>query len=237
MRNRARSVGNALVVHLEQLIALGELGPGDRLPAERELAESLSVSRTSLREALRQLEDKHLIERRPGRGTVVLPPPSQVEDLYAGLAELVEVDRALANVAELRSVIEPKIAGFAASRATSADVLQMEDILASSDGGPLPDKSMELDIRFHLCLARAGQNPLLTALTTMVSSWTTGVRKDSHSTREGRAASLRGHREILDAVLAHDPAAATEAMARHLADVDALIRHRHQGCEAAADRG
>jgi GntR family transcriptional repressor for pyruvate dehydrogenase complex len=228
MRARARSVGNALVAHLEQLIALGELGPGDRLPAERELAESLSVSRTSLREALRQLEDKHLIERRPGRGTVVLPPPPQVDALYAGLASLVDVDRELANVAELRSFIEPKIAGLAARRATAADLLQMEDVLASSGEGLLAEKSLELDIMFHQALARAGQNPLLTALITMASSWTRGIRKDSHSTAEARIASHRGHREIFDAVLARDPVAATEAMTRHLTEVDVLIRASHQ---------
>jgi GntR family transcriptional repressor for pyruvate dehydrogenase complex len=227
MRKGARRVGNALVAHLEQLIALGDLGPGDRLPAERDLAESLSVSRTSLREALRQLEDKHLIERRPGRGTVVLPPPPQVADLYAGLADLGEVDRALGNVAELRTLIEPQIAGLAALRATGADALQMEDVLATPGEGLQPEKSLELDIQFHLCLARAGQNPLLTALITLSSSWTTGVRKDSHATPEARVASHRGHREILDAVLARDPAAAAEAMTRHLAEVDQLIRSSH----------
>lgn len=237
LRKRANSVGTTLVAHLEQLIALGELTPGDRLPSERELAESLSVSRTSLREALRQLEDKHLIERRPGRGTVVLPPPPQVQDLCAGLAGLAEGDRQVANVAELRSLIEPQIAGLAAVRATGADVLQMEDVLATPGEDVLPERSLELDIQFHLCLARAGQNPLLTALVTIASSWTTSVRKDSHRTREARIASYQGHREILDAVLAHDPAAAAEAMARHLAEVDKLIRSSTTDGSPAARHG
>jgi GntR family transcriptional repressor for pyruvate dehydrogenase complex len=229
LRTRVRSVSDALVAHLEQMIALGELGPGDRLPSERELAESLSVSRTSLREALHKLEDKHLIERRQGRGTVVLAPPAQVNELYARLAELGETDRELANVAELRTVIEPKIAEFAALRATSADLLQMDDILHATDENLLGAKSLELDIQFHLTLARASHNPLLTALSTMVSSWTTPVRKDSHSTREGRRSSLAGHRAIRDALEARDPAAAAGAMILHLADVDQLIRRtRHQ---------
>jgi GntR family transcriptional repressor for pyruvate dehydrogenase complex len=229
LRTRVRSVSDALVAHLEQMIALGELAPGDRLPPERELAESLSVSRTSLREALHKLEDKHLIERRQGKGTVVLAPPTQVNDLYARLAELGEADRELANVAELRTVIEPKIAEFAALRATSADLLQMDDILHATDENLLGAKSLELDIQFHLTLARASHNPLLTALSTMVSSWTTPVRKDSHNTREGRRSSLAGHRAIRDALQARDPAAAAEAMTMHLADVDQLIRRtRHQ---------
>ncbi|MFE2427446.1 FadR/GntR family transcriptional regulator [Streptomyces sp. NPDC059373] len=234
LRSRVRSVSDALVAHLEQMIALGELGPGDRLPSERELAETLSVSRTSLREALHQLEAKHLIERRQGKGTVILAPPAQVDDLYTSLADLAEADRELANVAELRTVIEPKIAEFAALRATSADLLQMDDILHASDENLLGAKSLELDIQFHLTLARASHNPLLTALSTMVSSWTTPVRKDSHSTREGRRASLAGHQAIRDAVDARDPAAAAQAMILHLADVDQLIRRsRHDGTASA----
>jgi GntR family transcriptional repressor for pyruvate dehydrogenase complex len=233
LRSRVRSVGDALVAHLEQMIALGELVPGDRLPSERELAESLSVSRTSLREALHQLEAKHLIERRQGRGTVVLAPPPQVDDLYTKLADLAD-DRELANVAELRTVIEPKIAEFAAFRATSADLLQMDDILHASDGNLRGTKSLELDIQFHLALARASHNPLLTALSTMVSSWTTPVRKDSHSTRAGRRASLAGHQAIRDAVEARDAAAAAEAMILHLAAVDQLIRRSRHDDDAAS---
>lgn len=234
LRSRAHSISDALVAHLEQMIALGELAPGDRLPSERELAESLSVSRTSLREALHQLEAKHLIERRPGRGTVVLAPPTQVDDLYASLAELAEADRQLGNVAELRTVIEPKIAEFAALRATSADLLQMDDILQATHENLLDAESLELDIRFHLTLARASHNPLLTALTTMVSSWTTPVRKDSHSTPEGRRSSLAGHRAIRDAIEARDPAAAGRAMILHLADVDQLIRRSRDDSTASA---
>ncbi|WP_210593967.1 FadR/GntR family transcriptional regulator [Streptomyces sp. GESEQ-35] len=236
LRARAHSVGDALVAHLEQLIALGELSPGDRLPAERELAESLSVSRTSLREALHQLETKHLIERRQGRGTIVLAPPTQVDDLYAALADVTEADRELANVAELRTVIEPKIAELAALRATSADLLQMDDILHATDENLLAAKSLELDVQFHLTLARASHNPLLTALTTTVSSWTTPVRKDSHSTPEGRRASLAGHQAIRDAVEAREPAAAAQAMIAHLAEIDQLIRRTRQDDVASADQ-
>ncbi|MFJ9034332.1 FadR/GntR family transcriptional regulator [Streptomyces sp. NPDC102274] len=232
LRGRAHSVGDALIAYLEQLIALGELVAGDRLPAERDLADSLSVSRTSLREALLQLEAKHLIERRPGRGTVVLAPPAQVEDLYAPLADLADADRELAAVAELRTLIEPKNAEFAASRSTRADLFQMDDILHATDENLLEAKSLEMDVQIHLTLARASHDPLLTALTTVVSSWTTPVRKDSHRSREGRRVSLAGHREIRDAIKARDPATAARAMCLRLADVDRLIRRtRRDGAD------
>jgi amidase len=77
-RPAARSVGDEVAARLEKRILLGELKPGDRLPSERELSASLQVSRASLREAMHELEAKHLIERIPGRGTTVLAPQAHV---------------------------------------------------------------------------------------------------------------------------------------------------------------
>ena len=71
MPQRARSVSVQLAAHFERLIATGVLRPGQRLPPERELAASLAVSRGSLREAMHELEAKHLVQRRTGRGTTV----------------------------------------------------------------------------------------------------------------------------------------------------------------------
>src|ERR1700757_554897 len=75
---RPRSVGDEGAARLERLIVAGDLQPGDRLPSERDLALTLNVSRASLREAMHELEAKRLIERRPGRGTTVLPAPDRV---------------------------------------------------------------------------------------------------------------------------------------------------------------
>ena len=97
---RVRSVSVQVAAHLERLITLGDLNPGDRLPAERDLAADMRVSRASLREAMHELEAKKLIERRPGRGTVVLPPPEHVRDLYEHIS--VE-DRKLRFVVEVVS--------------------------------------------------------------------------------------------------------------------------------------
>ena len=218
---RSAGVGVEIAAHLERLIATGEFAPGARLPAERELAESLAVSRGSVRDALGHLEAKSLIERVHGRGTVVCLPPAQVGELYAGLDE---TEKELADVAELRAVVEPRIAEFAALRATASDLLQLEDLLTRSHEGLATAESVRLDVEFHSALARASQNPLLATVNTLACSWTPDVRRRSHTTRRARRISVEGHRAILAAVRARDGEAAREAMADHLRAVAALTR-------------
>ena len=220
-RRPTHSVGVEIAAHLERLIATRELEPGARLPAERELAESLAVSRGSVRDALSHLESKSIVERVQGRGTVVCLPPSQVGELHTGLDE---TEKELADVAELRAVVEPRIAEFAALRATASDLLQLEDLLARSHEGLVSADSVRLDVEFHSALARASQNPLLATVNTLACSWTPDVRRRSHLTRRARRISVEGHRAVFAAVRARDGEAARQAMADHLDAVAALTR-------------
>lgn len=219
MKRRAENVSVVLAAHFERLIAIGDLPPGSKLPSERELAASLSVSRSSLREAMHELESKHLISRTQGRGTIVLPPTGGVGDLFAMSAEGTELEHA----AELRLIIEPSMADLAAHRATPANLLQLHDVLDKSHENLPQAESLRLDVEFHLLLAQAAQNPLLSALHSMTSDWTAELRKHSHATKGGRRASVRGHRAIFEAVQAHDGPAARLAMEDHLREVRELI--------------
>ncbi|GAB3256204.1 FadR/GntR family transcriptional regulator [Kineosporia babensis] len=215
------SVGSEISAHLEKLIAVGELRPGDRLPSERELAATWNVSRASLREAMHELEAKHLLERRPGRGTTVLPAPERVQTLYSQLSD---AEHQLRDVAELRESIEPRLAELAAVRATKANLIELENVLQQSMADVSPEESLRLDLEFHMLLAVASQNPLMSAINTVVGSWTSATRVLSHSTRYAREVSYLGHRSIIEAVRASDGPAAHRAMTRHLADVAALTR-------------
>lgn len=222
LARRSPTISVTLAAHLERLIATGELAPGQRLPGERELAEQLSVSRATLREAMFELESKHLIERRPGRGTVVVEASAAQRDLH----ELVTDDAggtANADAAELRLIVEPSVAGLAARRATPANLLQLQDVLDASVGPLTAARSVEVDLEFHLLLAQAARNPLLTTLHGRMAEWTMPVRRRSHATKAGRASSLAGHRAIYAAVAAHDAQAATAAMHAHLTDIHTLI--------------
>jgi GntR family transcriptional repressor for pyruvate dehydrogenase complex len=218
---RPRSVGSEISAHLEKLIATSQLKPGDRLPSERELANVLRVSRASLREAMHELEAKQLIDRRPGRGTTVLPAPERVRALYSHISD---EEHQLRDVAELRETLEPQLAALAAGRATPANLLELEEVLRQPIAEVGPEESLRLDLEFHMLLARAAQNPLMSSINTLVCSWTSATRVLSHSTRYAREVSYLGHRAILAAVARGDVNEARDAMTRHLTDVAELTR-------------
>ena len=110
---------------IRDLLREGSYKAGDQLPSERELAETFKVSRTSVREALRALEAQGLIESRTGAGNFIAELP--VESLVAPLASLLlEEKDALADIFEMRKLIEPRIASLAAERATKADIYLMK---------------------------------------------------------------------------------------------------------------
>ncbi|MGW5324359.1 FadR/GntR family transcriptional regulator [Rhodococcus pyridinivorans] len=221
----ATSVSVEISAHLEAMIATGRLAPGDRLPSERELAATFGVARASLREAMRDLEIKRLIERRPGRGTTVLNAPDTVQELYSHLSD---AEHQLRDVAELRGTIEPRIAHLAAQRATAKHLIELESVLKNPVAEAKPEESLQLDLEFHMLLAVAADNPLLSAINTLACSWTSSSRVLSHSTRWAREVSYLGHRAILAAVAAGDSDTARGAMTKHLDDVAALTRDGFQ---------
>ena len=216
---RRLPVSAEISAYLEDLIR-EELVPGDQLPPERELAEQLGVSRSSVREALRELAQHRVVERRPGRGTVVL---QLGEDALTLRAALMAADADTAHVTELRRLVEPQVAGLAAARSTSSDVLVLERTLAAATADLSPSASLQLDLRFHAQLAGVARNPLLLTVCELATELSLEVRRRSHRTRAGRRSSVDGHRALAAAVAARDPDAAVEAMVAHLADVQRLV--------------
>ncbi|NKY35069.1 FadR family transcriptional regulator [Nocardia speluncae] len=216
MRRPARSVGAEVAAHLERLIISGELRAGDRLPPERELAANLNVSRSSLREAMFELESKKLVQRRQGSGSTVAEIPRTAAELYGNLAG---IDVELGYATELRHLVEPRIAELAALRAAESNLLSLGEVLARSHGTLSPEESMRLDIEFHTLLAHAAQNPLLVTLCTMTTEWTHRTRILSHRTALGRRISAQGHETIYRAASEHDGPAAAAAMQQHLREV------------------
>ncbi len=190
--------------------------PGDRLPPERDLAADLGVSRTSLREAMFELEQKKLIERHQGRGSIVAPRSRSAAELLDNLSV---IDAELGNAVELRDIVEPRIAQLAARRAVESNIVALTEVLESSTEDLESAESIALDVEFHNLLARAAQNPLLVTLCSMTASWTERTRELSHSSALGRRISIEGHRSILAAVVARDADAAGAAMERHLREV------------------
>jgi GntR family transcriptional repressor for pyruvate dehydrogenase complex len=215
----SRPVSAQVGAYVENLID-NQLVPGDHLPPERELAALLNVSRGSVRQAMDVLEQRRRVQRTQGRGTVVLPRP----DIEARLAQSLHGDdRSLADIAELRNLVEPRIAALAATRASGADLERLAQILAESHAGLTPAESLALDVEFHLRLASAAANPLLHSLCAFMNREVQEVRARSHRTRAGRRSSIVGHRALFDAVAAGDAERARQAMVDHLGAVERLI--------------
>lgn len=226
----ALSRSDSVAVDLERLILNGELGPGDRLPPERELAELAGVSRTSVRDALHDLEMRGLIDRKPGRGTIVKAAPEE----FAGLARLNSPEdiSKLTHVMEVRAIIEPPIAARAAARATRRDIAQLHSLLDDMTTELKPAEFADIDRQFHRAVAQCTKNPLLGALLDTVNDLIAPSRSNALQTRDRRRTSIHGHREIVSAIEAHDEEAAFRSAAAHIDSV----RERITGTTVAAKK-
>ena len=198
---------------LRSLIEGGEFPPGSRLPAERELARQLGVSRPSLREALIALEVEGYVDVRPGSGILVTAPEHTVPDDLGGEGPL-EIIRA-------RCLIEGEIAAEAAPHIKSKDLVVLEQSLCEMENGAVDAAAcLAADRRFHLSIAaKLGNNVLLRLLTELLDQRSSllGKRFASHfDSPKTWAAVLAEHRKIVAALAARDPDRARKAMRAHL---------------------
>ncbi|MBN8868553.1 MAG: FadR family transcriptional regulator [Solirubrobacterales bacterium] len=221
VQSESTQVPDGLSATLERLIRDGNISHGEKLPAERDLALMLGVSRTSLRDSLRQLELKGMVDRRPGRGTVVLNPA------FAGvgpdlLSKLDRSERDIREVMDLRAVIEPPITARAARRATARDIRELHAIVEKMERSS-PDQAPEIDILFHQQIARATHNPLLGQLVEFASDWINESRPAAGFSDQRMKRSIAAHRRIVEAIESRDPESARQAMADHIERVIDLV--------------
>jgi GntR family transcriptional repressor for pyruvate dehydrogenase complex len=209
-----------VVSQIHELIRQGRFKARDQLPSERELAETFKVSRTSVREALRALETQGLIISRTGMGNFVADLP--IESVVAPLATfLMEEKTALADIFELRKLIEPHIAALAAERASVRDIERMKEILErQSEAVSRGETGVEADAQLHFAIGQATQNQALERLVSGLMEVLSHSREESLQTLDRRKVSIESHRRILAAIERHDGAKAQEAMLHHIEQVE-----------------
>ncbi len=211
-----------IAAQIEQQIMVGDLRSGDRLPTERELAEQFHASRTAVREAMKTLAQKGLVDMRPGRGTIVIDGTSRA--LSDSLGRLMRVNQMESerSLVEVREIFEPEIAALAAERATEADIADLQLAVATMETHVAEaDAFITADNRFHQVLARASQNALILTLMDPIMALLAEQRKHIFGVDGGPERGQIYHKLILDAVIRHDPAAARAAMCDHLRQVRA----------------
>ncbi len=216
-----------VVARIHGMIARGELHPGDRLPAERELCKQLGISRPSLRAGIRMLVTMGVLHSRHGSGTYVADSPSLDSEQLSLMAALHGFT--FDQMFEARRVLEVQIAGLAAERASGETLAVLAEELANLYAS-LNDPQQYLihDIKFHRAIAAASDNPILAALVEMVSA----VMYDRRRATIGRAhdfnESLGMHQRLYRAIRNHKADEARATMHEHLL----LAQHAYRTEEA-----
>jgi GntR family transcriptional regulator, transcriptional repressor for pyruvate dehydrogenase complex len=205
--------------YIEELVSNGELRPGDKLPPERELAETLRVARGVVREAVKVLAARGLVTVRPGRGTFI----SEVSaDAISG-----HLDRFFrlgtqshGDLIELRQILEVEFAALAAHRAQPEDLEDMRRAIQEMDRNiELAQPYIDADQAFHLAIARAARNEMFPLLIEAVAGYLEASRlmifKVSGAPQRGQV----WHRKLYDAIERRDAAVARHTMREHMIQV------------------
>lgn len=227
---RRSRLSQQIVTQICQMIRQQRIQTGERLPPERELAEQLQVSRASLREALRVLEISGIVESRHGGGTYVADLSEAAA--ISPLALVMETsDDAIADLLEMRIIIEPAVAEMASLRATPQQIDRLDDILreqrvALQTGDA--DSALSLDRSFHRALATTTGNSIALRILDLIQQLLEDGRRHFIGDPERRMRAYTAHRQILDAVRAHDSAGARDAMRLHLESVERFVAAEYE---------
>lgn len=233
---RPKKISEEIVEQIKALIAKGELKPGDRIPSERDLATMLGVSRPSVREAIMVLEAMGFVESRQGGGTFVRAlTETSITDPLARLVEQKDPELLRALV-EVRMGLESWSAYLAAQRAADGEVAEMRrlyEVMETQARRGVWDA--EVDADFHYAITAASHNSLqmhvLDSIHTLFHTTIQVALTEFYRQRSHVEKLLTQHREILEAIAAHDPERARQQMMIHLAMVEEkmteLLRTRH----------
>ena len=206
-----------IVEQIEGSIVKGDLKAGDQLPAERDLAQRFGVSRTAVREAVKALREKGLVEAYSGRGTFITDGTTQAVRQSLDLMVKIGQPEGSTHLAEVRAILEPEIAALAAVRIQEPELTTMRDAVAAMDrAGQDPETYIEADLDFHLALAEGAANPLILSLLDSIVALLREQRLRIFKVPGGPERGQIHHKRILDAVERHDSEKAREAMRAHL---------------------
>ncbi len=227
---KQQRISDQVAANLEAMITDGRLKPGERLPAERVLANQMEISRPSLREAIQKLNSRGLLSTRHGGGTYVIESlkPSFADPLVTLLRELPET---LHDVLEIRHAVDGTAAYYAALRGTDEDKANIKncfDTMIAHHGGPDPMEEAAADAEFHLSIVEASHNVVLLHMmrglfTLLQSSISHNLDKLYTLPRVFEPLS-RQHERLMNAIVEGDPERARKAAQEHLIFVDETLQ-------------
>ena len=213
----------SVIEQIMNLIKNEEIKPGDQLPPERELAEKLSISRGSLREAFRVLESRGLIKRKPGGGRFIREirknGHNNTENIILSLKK-----SSILELLEAREIFEVKIAEIAAQRAIPEDIELIKKSLSNAKKEEkLDDKEMKWDTEFHIAVARATHNFVFINILKLHLDLLKETRGKTWQISGRKKEQKQEHQNIFEAIKEHNSKKASEAMLKHLIGVRKAI--------------
>ena len=214
----------SVIEQVMNLIKNNKLKPGDKLPPERELAEKLSISRGSLREAFRVLESRGLIKSKPGGGRYIRGIRKNGHNSTENIILSLEKSSIL-ELLEAREIFEIKIAEIAAQRATTEEIELIEKALNKINQKEelKDDKKTESDTEFHLAIAGASHNFVFVNIITLHLNLLKETREKTWQIPGRREKQYQEHQEILQAIKEHNSKKVGEAMLKHLRNIREIV--------------
>lgn len=218
-----KSIYQDIVLQIRAMIERGELTPGDKLPPERRLAEMFSVSRNTVREAIKALAQKDILESRQGAGTFVrVADADSFAEAFAG--SIVRSQPRLKDIFEVRKLVEPEIAALAARNASPSDITWMENVISEQEDAAQAGKmTSELDQLFHEILAEASGNSVMRIMIGALHDEFVESRISVLQSKDRQQRSLEAHKAIVDAIKGGHIMQAEKAMREHLEEVERIV--------------
>lgn len=227
---KVESAVDKIIRQIRDLITSGQLQPGDRLPSERKLSEKLGVGRTHLRDAIRKLEFYGILKTMPQSGTVVAG--MGLTALDGLITEMLNLQgRDFRSLVETRVILETNIAQLAAENRTEHDIAELKKALqAHKVKIEKGEKAVEEDLLFHLKIAEAGKNSVLTSLMLIITPEIMHYFKKHDVCGEGRATrAIEHHQILLQHIIEGNKENAAIEMQEHLREIKEYVKTLDNG--------
>ena len=212
---------------IRNVIKTENLEEGEQLPSERVLAQNLSVSRHSVREAIRKLEQEGILKTKAGSGTYVFRRNEQSKVLNSLATAVIRQKDKIRDIMQIRMILEPQVAGLAAQTATQGDIIYLEEVLHLQKMASSSNESTRYDSEFHLGIARATGNLVLVDIYHNINEVFNRYREGVYHSKERTLKSYVNHLKILDAIRVRNVTEAQKMMQIHLEKIGAELSKNH----------
>lgn len=227
MDNSPQRAADSVVQAIEKDILAGSLGVGQPLPPERDLIKDFGVSRTVVREAVRILSSRGLVEARPRHRPIVRKPgfDAAADAVSSVVTQLLGAPGGVRNLFDTRILIEAALVRQAAVAAKKDDIIALGDALWANEAA-IADSALfyQTDMAFHGVLYGIPDNPVLPAIHKTYTTWLSPHWARMQRLPERNRTNFTAHRAIYDAILQRDPDGAEVALRAHLDDAWQQVR-------------